>query len=397
MGESIALGFGNNIDYEIIWNSRVIENLIVQYDIHSDELDVDKVINSARDLVISILGFLQLGGGGERFVSSSAIIERFAQNFEKRITLGGTGPRAAIAMRKLGYTSALHLVTINDQVRSLLPHDSPYVCSNTEDSLYPHLIVQFGAGTCVKANDVDICTPQANRIIYHSDDDNITMKLDEDFSDLISDAKVLLISGFNAMQSEKLLDDRLATLLQLLEKLPDDAFVYYEEAGFYEQRFSQLIYQTLAKHIDIVGLNEDELQAYLSRKLDLHDVSQVKDALAELQERIPVPVLVVHSKHWALAYGDNVSRFSNALKRGVTMATTRFCYGDDFTVENYEEIEELSPSEQNRQFANAINNLPGDTITCVPIAQVEQSSATTIGLGDTFVGGFLPALLNQHR
>jgi sugar/nucleoside kinase (ribokinase family) len=29
----------------------------------------------------------------------------------------------------------------------------------------------------------------------------------------------------------------------------------------------------------------------------------------------------------------------------------------------------------------------------VPVAQVAQSNATTIGLGDAFVGGFLPALL----
>ena len=64
-----------------------------------------------------------------------------------KITLGGTSVRAAIAMRKLGYTSALHLVTINEHVRRLIPQDSPYVCSNTIDSSYPHLIVQFDKDT----------------------------------------------------------------------------------------------------------------------------------------------------------------------------------------------------------------------------------------------------------
>ena len=34
---------------------------------------------------------------------------------------------------------------------------------------------------------------------------------------------------------------------------------------------------------------------------------------------------------------------AKALKGGVTMATTRFRYGDDFTVENYKEIERLPP------------------------------------------------------
>ena len=149
MNEKIALGFGNNIDYEIVWDSQVFENLIIQYNIHRDELDTNIVVNSERDLVISILSFLQSGVGGERIIASSAIIEHFSQNFEKKITLGGTSVRSAIAMRKFGYTSVLHLATLNDDVRRLIPQDSPYVCSNTEDNLYPHLIVQFGQDTCV--------------------------------------------------------------------------------------------------------------------------------------------------------------------------------------------------------------------------------------------------------
>ena len=81
MKEKIALGFGDNIDYEIVWNSKVIENLISRYDIHHDELDINRVINCERDLVISILSFLKSGTGGERIVASSAILEQFSQNF----------------------------------------------------------------------------------------------------------------------------------------------------------------------------------------------------------------------------------------------------------------------------------------------------------------------------
>lgn len=395
MNERIVLGFGNNIDYEMVWDSSVFESLIIQYDIHRAELNINQPINSERDFVISILGFLQGGFGGERFVASSEIIEQLVQKFEYKITLGGTSVRAAIAMRKLGYTSALHLVTINDHVRSLIPQDSPYVCSNENDISYPHLIVQFGIKTCVKANDIDICTSQANRLIYHSDHDNIIMNLNEDFADLITDAKIMLVSGFNAMQSEELLTKRLKTVLGFMEKLPEDALIFYEEAGFYEPKFCQLIYQTLDGHIDIVSLNEDEMQTHLNRPLDLLSVAQIKEALAALQNIIPMPVIVVHTKHWALAYGENVARFAKALKAGVTMATTRFCYGDDFTVENYNAIEQLTPHQDHAIFADAINRLPGDTIICVPVAQVDQSTGTTVGLGDTFVAGFVSAAITE--
>lgn len=395
MSERIALGLGNNIDYEIVWDSGVFERLIDHYRIHDEELDHHRAVNSERDLVISILGFLKHGGGGERFVASSDIIEAFSQYFEKKITLGGTSIRAAIAMRKFGYTSALHLVTINDDVRRLMPQDSPYVCSNAQDTSFPHLIVQFGKHVCVKAGDVDIRASQANRIIYHCDDDNICMNLNEDFANLIREAKVFLISGFNAMQSETLLLDRLATLSKMMEKLPRGAQVFYEDAGFYEPRFSLLIHRMLARHIHIFSLNEDELQAYLQRRLDLLDIFQVRAALADLHQRIPVPAIVVHTKSWALAYGEQATQVSQALKAGVTMATTRFCYGDNFTEADYQTVGGLPPGDENAKFADALNALPGHTIYCVPVPHVEHPAPTTIGLGDAFVGGFLPALLDQ--
>lgn len=395
VNERIALGFGNNIDYEIVWNSKVFEDLIVRYDIHVDELSINTAINSERDLVLSILAFLQGGYGGERFVASSAILERFSQNFQNKITLGGTSVRAAVAMRKLGYTSALHLVTINDHVRKLIPQDSPYVCSNDTESSYPHLIVQFGKDTRVRAGGIDIRSREANRIIYHSDDDNINMSLNKDFANLITDAKVMLIAGFNAMQSEKLLGKRLETVQQIMESLSKDALVFYEEAGFYEPKFCQVIYRALANRIDVVSLNEDELQIHLNRQLDLLDAVQIKDALAEIQTIIPVPTIVVHTKYWAIAYGENASRFLRALEAGVTMATTRFGYGDDFTVEHYHKVKKLPPYEDSAKFSDAINKLPGNNIFCVPVAKIDQSNGTTIGLGDAFVAGFLPAVLAE--
>lgn len=393
MKERIALGFGNNIDYEIVWNSEVIEDLIHQYGIRSEELDVNIAITCERDLVVSILGFLKLGCGGERFVASSDIIEQLSQKFTKKITLGGTSVRAAIAMRKLGFTSALHLVTVNDHVRSLIPPDSPYVCSNTHDSSYPHLIVQFDKDTRIKAGDIEICAAQANRLIYHSDNDNIIMNLNEDFAELITDAKVLLVAGFNAMQSEALLTDRMESVLRMMESLPEDAIVFCEDAGYYEPRFSQFVYRTLAPKLTILSLNEDELQGYLNVKLDLLDTVQVSEALAALQKLLPVPTIVVHTRHWALAYGEEVMGLSPALKAAVTLATTRFCYGDDFTVANYNAVEALPPRPVNVRFADTLNKLPGNRVCCVPVAHVEPTVATTVGLGDAFVGGFLSALL----
>jgi ADP-dependent phosphofructokinase/glucokinase len=393
MPEQIALGLGDNTDYEIVWNARVFEELIVLHDIRAAELAVERPICTERDLVLSVLRFVQAGAGGERHVAASAIVEEFARKFAMKITLGGTSVRAAIAMRKLGYTSALHLVTINEHVRRLLPPDSPYVCSSTQDSSYPHLIVQFPQGARVRAGDIDLCAPRANRLIYHDDTDNVVMRLNEAFGDLITGARVFLISGFNAMRSEELLVDRLATVQRMLARLPQEAQVFFEDAGYYNPGFHKLAIATLAPRLTIFSLNEDELQGHLGRAVDMLDAAQVKTALQDLQQLIPVPALVVHSMYWALAYGDGAGRMARALKGGVTMATTRFRYGDDFTVENYQAVSDLPPNHAGAQFAAAIASLLGDQVYVVPVAEVDQSHGTTIGLGDAFVGGFLPALL----
>ncbi len=393
MSEKIALGFCNNVDYEIEWNRAVLENLVIHYQIHPDEVNTGRRIQSERDLLVSILGFMSTTEGGERFVADSALIERFAARFEKKVTLGGTSVRAAIAMRKLGHRSALHLITQNDHVRRLIPCDSPYVCSNTTDSFYPHLIVQFGAGDRVCAGGIDLRARQPNRLIFHCNADRIAMKLAPEFADLIADARVLLISGFNAMQSQRLLEERLATVSRMLARLPDGAKVFLEDGGYFDPRFRQVVYRTLGRRVSVYSMNEDELQEHLQRKVELRDAGQVRKALDDLHRIIPAAAIVLHTGHWALAHGAGASKFAGALKAGVTMATTRFRYGDGFTVANYREIERRAPSVEDAEFAEAINAIRGGELYCVPVAEVEQAKATTIGLGDAFVGGFLPALM----
>ena len=394
MSESIALGFCNNVDYEIVWNAEVLEDMVFRFGIRAEELDTKVLVRSERDLIISILSFMQTSQGGERFVGGSEILERFAARFEKKVTLGGTSVRAAIAMRKLGHRSALHLITQNEHVRRLIPQDSPYVCSNKSDSMYPHLIVQFGAGDRVKAGAIDIHARQPNRLIYHCNADRIAMRIAPEFADLIVAASVLLLSGFNAMQSKPLLLERLSELRRLLARLPQDATVFLEDGGYHDTSFRKLIYLSLGSRIDVYSMNEDELQSHLGRRIDLGDVGQVRRALRDLQRVIPAAVLVVHTRHWALVYGIGAGRYAAALRAGVTMATTRFRYGDDFTRSNYNDIASRAPSPAGAAFASAFNAAAGDRAVCVPVAEVAQAKATTIGMGDAFVGGFLPALLD---
>ena len=81
MNARIALGFCNNVDYEIVWNAETLAALARNYGIRAEELDTGIAIGSERDLVIAVLSFVQTGQGGERYVGGSEIIERFAARF----------------------------------------------------------------------------------------------------------------------------------------------------------------------------------------------------------------------------------------------------------------------------------------------------------------------------
>lgn len=389
----MVLGLGNNVDYEMAWDTEGMGRLAAEYGIKDAELRMDGSIESERDLLVSLLAFAKNGLGGERYVASPAAIEALAGRFGKKITLGGTGVRAALAMHTLGFGAALHLVTLNDHVRRLLPPGSPFVCSAEEEHVYPHGIIQYPKGARIAAGDIDFVTQRHNRLIYTHDPDNAGMRLAPELGDLLAQAEVLLISGFNAMRDGALLARRLDTLLGLMERLPREAVVFFEDAGYHEAALSELVREALLSRIDIYSLNEDELQHYLSRQVDLLDAGDVAAALKALHAIIPAKALVLHTRWWALAHGEGAEKLAPALEGGIAMATTRFRLGDGFASADYDATMALPPEAEGAAFAKAIAAELGEAVCCRPSVQAEVDRPTTIGLGDAFVGGFLPLLL----
>jgi ADP-dependent phosphofructokinase/glucokinase len=118
-------------------------------------------------------------------------------------------------------------------------------------------------------------------------------------------------------------------------------------------------------------------------------------ALKDLSRMIPVPVFVIHTQYWALAFGSHADRYAKALKGGISLATTRFRFGDDFSPADYLETEGLPAQAEGAKFAVALSKLAGDMVCCIPVVQVKETKVTTVGLGDAFVGGFLPALVEK--
>lgn len=98
----IVLGLGNTVDYELQWDSGVLERLILEYGIRSDEIRDFDSVHSEREMILSVLHFFRDSTGGERFVADPSVIRQFAGRFRTKTALGGTPVRAALAMEKVG-------------------------------------------------------------------------------------------------------------------------------------------------------------------------------------------------------------------------------------------------------------------------------------------------------
>jgi ADP-dependent phosphofructokinase/glucokinase len=387
-----VLGLGDNVDYEIVWDSAVIESLVVEYDVRAADLTTAVPADSERNLLRSLLAFLRDGAGGEHSVASPELVERFAARFDKTITLGGTGVRCGLAMAKLGLDSTVHLVSIDDHVRRLLPPNISYLCSARADTLDPHLIVQYASGARVRALDLDLCAPHPNRVIYADDPPNRQMHLHPKLGEALSQADVFLVSGFNSIRDPAVLSERLGELRRHMKNLPETALTFYEDAGFHVPELRYAVHDELLDLISVLSMNEDEMQGYLGRPVDLLDAADLEGALLELRAMIPARTVVVHSKYWAIALGESARGYREALRGGVAMASARYVLGDDFDAGDYRAIQHNPAHPRGAAAVEALQRALGDSVCGVPALMLTTATPTTIGLGDSFVGGFLGGL-----
>ncbi|MFV2017339.1 ADP-dependent glucokinase/phosphofructokinase [Micromonospora sp. LOL_023] len=391
----VVLGLGGCVDYELKLTADALEQLVADYRVAAAELTSPVTVASERDLVVSILGYVARGGGGEHYVASAPALELFASRFPHRVALGGTSVRAGILMSRLGVPSTLHLVSVDDTVRRLLPSDGEYLSSGIEDTLHPHLIVQYDRGLRIRAGELDITAPFPNRLIYVNDPANGTMLLSDELGDRLSRADVFLISGFNAMRSAEQLERRLAELRVHMRRLPPGAVTYFEDAAYHEPALNHRVLAALRDAIDVYGLNEDEMQSYLGHPVDLLSAGEVADALTAMHALVPVPMLVLHTKYWAAAFGAQAASYAEALDTGTVMAALRYRHGDDFTDSDIERLRRHPRRPGSVAFAAELRARLGDRVHCVPAFALDVTNPTTVGLGDTFVGGFLTALARR--
>ena len=390
------MGFHACVDYELIWDTAVVESLIEKFQIREDELLLDAPVHTERDAWIFCLAHLRAGIGGEIVPDDAQSVIDFADHFDKKITLGGTPTRAAIVLAKIGYESYLQTSCWNRHIKTLLPKEITATPGEEEsDMIFPHVVLQCGKGVRIHAGDIDFVTPRENRMMISRDDTSLDMPiLPDTFGPVIEDADVFLLGCFSEMLDREILDRCIGETRALLEHLPKKAVVMYEDGCYVMKAFRYAVHEHLRPYIDVLSMNEDEMQEYIGRSIDILDVKAVSAAVKCVYDSLGIDHIIIHSAKWALAYGKNPQSLRDALIGGATMASTRFRIGDDITPENYAETAQMPNREDSTVFCEAIQETLGDKICIIPskdMSHVEHPAV--VGLGDSFAGGCLPGLI----
>ena len=395
MGEKIALGFHTCVDYELDWDSSVIEELIRKFNVRRSEIRSDIVIDSERALLIVCLAYMTEGTGGEIIPERPEICTDFADHFKYRITIGGTAMRAATAIRKIGYESVIQTSCFNRYIKELVMpgiHYFPSVGMDHTDA-YPHVILSYQGKVRIRANDIDFVTPRENRVMFSRDIDSLNMLISQDFAPMIRDAKVFLLSCFSEVLDFGIMEQRMEETRRLLQALPKDALVVMEDGCYIVKEHRYYAHRKLRGVADILSMNEDELQEYMGRRIDILNPDEVLEAVQYAYEKSGIPTLIVHSAMWALAYGERADMLESALRGGIALASTRFCYGDEFGALEYERVKNLAETGISMEFCRQITGKALLPMCCVPAKDMSfVDNPTVVGLGDYFAGGLLPEL-----
>ncbi|MFV0450750.1 MAG: ADP-dependent glucokinase/phosphofructokinase [Propioniciclava sp.] len=394
----VLLGLGNSVDCEVVWSEPILNALIASHHIGSDDLDAAAAITTERDLVRVLAAHLRVGAGGERNVASATALTAFVGRHEHRFSLGGSNVRASLVLDLFGIRSTLHLVNASATVRELLPATATWAASGSFAEDFPHLIVQFPAGAHLRlADGTEVVSPRANRVILVHDPPNEAMELAPDLGAYVARADLVLVSGLNAMKDADLLGQRLTDLRELLSGARPGAVVMYEDAGYHVPGFGALVADALVEVIDIHSLNEDELQAWLGRAVDLTDGAAVARAVTELRRRVPARNTVLHTHAWSLVRGPDAHDLRAALSGGVAAASARFLAGDAATRATLASVARTPLHPVGAAMASTLAAMAPDEVAAVPARLLRVSDPTTIGLGDAFVGGFIADLAGNQR
>lgn len=408
-GNRPVLAYTSNLDVIVKWNVDNFNSLLETYLKDEPSFVEEETVDSMEDFARIVTYFAINGYGGEVDITSGEVIEVLKSYFETQHGLGGTCAQGAAALGAMGVPVMVHITDRSKEVLEWMDYVGiesvkaaervPLSQCVSEEEPAIHLIMQFTKGDVIRVGGREYEIPLSNRLIMGYDQIHKIMPVEPDFLNYMETHAEKMysydVSGFNAIVSLDVLKERICELgrhYQVLKEKNPDLKIYFESAHFISTKIRDYLYSKLAEYVDIMGMNEEELVDLTDKKnhsVDKDDIASVLSGLDYVLEIYPVKGIVMHSKDYALYYGEPMDgvNLEMGLTLGNLMSGTRArigCYG---TQSDCRESLELELSPIGIEFAEKISGMNlKHTAILVPSRYMEKPRFT-IGLGDTFVAG----------
>jgi len=161
------------------------------------------------------------------------------------------------------------------------------------------------------------------------------------------------------------------------------------------------VFDKLAKSIDILGMNEEELVDHTEKhgvKTNKDDLDSVLEGLDLLLNIYPAKGIVLHTKDYSMYCGAELPGvdYLKGLTLGNLMSGTRARIGEYGTVAQCEETLKLDLSQIGLAFASELAQKQVDKVVHLVPSRYMEKPKFTIGLGDTFMARFMLAALQDE-
>lgn len=229
-----------------------------------------EVLDSLQDLKETFQFFMMRGAAAERFFSDSDLFQTIAktaiQTPGAKLYVGGN---AALIGQKLASspdTEVLLSGPVGPKLHELLDERIVVPPESLQETDEYHLILEYQTGERWGP----LVAPQANRFIFSHDETNGQMRFMESFVESLDEFSpdLVVLSGLHMMEGlgqaarDKRLDQVVALLLVLSERVP----IHLELASMTDTVYMKHITEQVFPLVSSLGLNEQEL-LFLSRSV----------------------------------------------------------------------------------------------------------------------------------
>jgi ADP-dependent phosphofructokinase/glucokinase len=414
-GHKMLLGYTSDLDVVIEWNDETFADILSTYLKEEPTLASGDVIDSIQSFARIVCYYMIHGLGGEIDIADGSICEYLESRFKTAYVLGGTCAQGAAALNAVGFPVLIHITDRSKAVCSLLDRPgvemvvagrpSPIMEGASAEPPVRHMILQYSKDTRIAVNGEIYTIPVSNRLIMDFDKIHKYLPIDRDFlrygESASGELRAYGISGFNAIVDTAIMEERTTELAAHFRRLKDrnpDCRIYLEDAHYLNFDLKRIVFAKFAGLVDIFSMNEEELVDHSDRlgfATDKDDLTSVLEGLAVLAREYSMRGIVLHTKDYSLYCGEEQRGvdIEKGLTLGNLLAGTRARVGRYGSYADCGETLRLPLSPVGTAFHEQLARIGdiGKSVFLVPSRYMEKPKYT-IGLGDSFMGGFLISL-----